>query len=329
MQFNFTSALVAILFATSVAASPAPNPEPQVTQCSFGLGSPCFGTGTSAPLCCQVGTCIKGVSLIHGISTPSILFKDLADELVEAGFQLLLYDVYGRGYSEAPTDVLSNNDYITQLALLLQYVGWKSTYVVGMSMGGGIAAAFTSAFPHLVNGKIVLLASAGLVAGRKLGGFEKKRHESKKDGANQVSNDADPEGTPSTLVNSTGSGPSVKLGPGADSQLRKLLASSLPGLKRIIKDTRRFGPVAGLEKAFESLATVQTAGGSLRVLVIHGTKDLVVPYTEAAKAKEITYIKEMSAKDVRLKANMRAVQGDLAAILAVNFKRMEQIAPFS
>ena len=43
-------------------------------------------------------------------------------------------DLHGRGYSEitkTPSDV---NLYTIQLALLLQYVGWNSAYIVGFSM---------------------------------------------------------------------------------------------------------------------------------------------------------------------------------------------------
>ena len=93
-------------------------------------------------------------------------------------------DLHGRGYSEitkTPSDV---NLYTIQLALLLQYVGWHNAYIVGFSMvylhshhilhsqitdfliasqGGGIAAAFAYTFPHLVNGRVVFLASAGLI----------------------------------------------------------------------------------------------------------------------------------------------------------------------
>ena len=82
-------------------------------------------------------------------------------------------DLYGRGYTEAPKETVTTNDYITQLALLLQYVGWTSSYVIGLSMGGGVAAGFTATFPHLVKGKLVLLASAGLLDVRK---FRSRRH---------------------------------------------------------------------------------------------------------------------------------------------------------
>lgn len=89
-------------------------------------------------------------------------------------------DVYGRGYSEAPRVSIDANLCILQLALLLQYIHWDRTDVVGFSMvsrnaqvilkvltrdlqGGAIAASFASMFPHLVAQNVVFVASAGLI----------------------------------------------------------------------------------------------------------------------------------------------------------------------
>jgi pimeloyl-ACP methyl ester carboxylesterase len=45
----------------------------------------------------------------------------------------------------------------------MQYLRWDKANVVGVSMGGGIAAAFTDQFPHLVDEGVGLIASAGLM----------------------------------------------------------------------------------------------------------------------------------------------------------------------
>lgn len=93
------------------------------------------------------------MALIHGITTPSIVWKDIAGSLVSNGFQVLLYgapvesmfncllltyrprpDLYGRGYSEAPEFPSDPNLYAVQLALLLQYIGWENTDIVGFSI---------------------------------------------------------------------------------------------------------------------------------------------------------------------------------------------------
>ena len=51
--------------------------------------------------------------------------------------------------------------YTSQLALLLQHVGWSKAIIVGLSMGGAITAAFADTFPHLVDGRVAFLASVG------------------------------------------------------------------------------------------------------------------------------------------------------------------------
>ena len=90
-------------------------------------------------------------------------------------------DLYGRGYSDAPATTYDAALYATQLALLMQHVKWEKAYVAGLSMvrlsqapdgvmyaecmpqGGGIATAFSTWFPQLVDGKVALIASAGLI----------------------------------------------------------------------------------------------------------------------------------------------------------------------
>ncbi|KAI0662773.1 Alpha/Beta hydrolase protein [Cubamyces menziesii] len=103
------------------------------------------------------------VVLIHGISTPGITWKEIAPYLAEKGLRVLVYDLYGKGYSEAPHVVYNTTLFVVQLALLLQYIHWDSAHIVGFSMGGGVAAAFASSMPHLLTGKVAFVASAGLL----------------------------------------------------------------------------------------------------------------------------------------------------------------------
>ncbi|KAL6705862.1 hypothetical protein ACN47E_006322 [Coniothyrium glycines] len=107
------------------------------------------------------------VLLIHGISTPSIALTDVAYKLVEKGCRVMLFDLFGRGYSSAPSPELHRYDtslYTSQILLVLQSstITWTSFTLVGYSLGGAIAADFTSYFPHLVKG-LVLVAPGGLI----------------------------------------------------------------------------------------------------------------------------------------------------------------------
>ena len=59
-------------------------------------------------------------------------------------FPLILLDLYGQGYSDAPQMTYNPNLYTIQFALLMQHLRWDKAAIVGVSMGGGIAAAFTA-----------------------------------------------------------------------------------------------------------------------------------------------------------------------------------------
>ncbi|KAI0075768.1 alpha/beta-hydrolase [Panus rudis PR-1116 ss-1] len=189
------------------------------------------------------------VVLIHGISLPSITWQKMVEFLAARNFRVLTYDLHGRGYSEAP-ETLTNttNLYITQLALLMQYIGWESARIVGFSMGGGICAAFSSFFPHLINGRIVLVASAGLME------------------ANL---------------------PQVSDSTGIPAELRRLQTELLPGYDKIIKYDLHNGPISGLHWAFKSLDKLKMRNGLLKVMIIHGTDDHIVPHNESRKIKEL------------------------------------------
>lgn len=120
------------------------------------------------------------IVLIHGLSVPAMIWKDVAPELASRGYRVLLYgeyhlppclitdwsmllDLYGRGYTDAPKTSYNNLLYMNQLAFLMQYLHWQKAIFTGVSMGGGIAAAFTASFPNLVEDKVIIISSAGIV----------------------------------------------------------------------------------------------------------------------------------------------------------------------
>ncbi|KAH7127049.1 Alpha/Beta hydrolase protein [Dendryphion nanum] len=113
------------------------------------------------------------VLLIHGISTPSVALARLAHKLVQKGCRVMLFDLFGRGYSCAPDPSVYRYDsalYTNQIFLCLQSspIPWRSFHVIGYSLGGAIAADFTSYFPALVSG-LVLIAPGGLIRPQHIG----------------------------------------------------------------------------------------------------------------------------------------------------------------
>lgn len=101
--------------------------------------------------------------LIHGLTTPSIIWQKTIDSLVESGHRVLTYDLYGRGYSSRPRvtyDATFYNDQLRELLAALQVS--EPVNVVGYSLGGGIAVSFASEYPQQVK-RLALITPTGLI----------------------------------------------------------------------------------------------------------------------------------------------------------------------
>lgn len=99
---------------------------------------------------------------VHGLTTPSFVWESLAQGLGDMGFRVLVYDIYGRGYSDRPRG-LQDSDFLTrQLSDLLhdQNVTGDVT-LLGYSMGGAVATAFAARHTDRLR-QLVLIAPVGL-----------------------------------------------------------------------------------------------------------------------------------------------------------------------
>ncbi|WP_413112559.1 alpha/beta fold hydrolase [Thaumasiovibrio sp. DFM-14] len=91
------------------------------------------------------------VVLIHGFSFPSFAWERNVDALTKAGYCVLTYDIYGRGFSARPNVAYNRETFIQQLRELLDYLAIEQPiHLVGLSMGGAIASAFANDFPSRV-----------------------------------------------------------------------------------------------------------------------------------------------------------------------------------
>lgn len=99
---------------------------------------------------------------VHGLTTPSFVWRALAPLLIALGFRVLIYDLYGRGFSDRPAGRQSRAFFLQQLEELLddQNVTEPVT-LLGYSMGGAIATCFAAKFPGRVQ-RLILIASAGM-----------------------------------------------------------------------------------------------------------------------------------------------------------------------
>lgn len=102
------------------------------------------------------------VVCVHGLTTPSFVWAPLTKGLVALGFRVLVYDLYGRGFSDRPEGLHDKAFFNRQLDELLTHLDLEEQFhLIGYSMGGAIAAGFAATYPARVR-RLVLLASAGM-----------------------------------------------------------------------------------------------------------------------------------------------------------------------
>ena len=101
------------------------------------------------------------VVLVHGFSTPSIVWKGIIPYLTDAGYDVIAYDHYGRGFSARPKVDYTKNFYISTLLELIDYLKIEQkVHLIGYSMGGPIVGYFTRENPNKVE-SVNFIAPAG------------------------------------------------------------------------------------------------------------------------------------------------------------------------
>ena len=100
------------------------------------------------------------VVLVHGFSVPYYIWEATYQQLVEEGFRVLRYDIYGRGFSARPNVPYEASLYRRQLLGLIEGLQLKTpVHLAGLSFGGPVAADFAIHHPELVD-KLALLDPA-------------------------------------------------------------------------------------------------------------------------------------------------------------------------
>ncbi|MBI5353367.1 MAG: alpha/beta hydrolase [Chloroflexi bacterium] len=102
----------------------------------------------------------KPVVLVHGFSVPYFIFDTTFEFLVNSGFRVLRYDLFGRGLSDRPRVDYDIHLFVDQLKDLLDALKLRNVSLLGLSMGGPITASFIDQYPEYVN-KHVLIDPAG------------------------------------------------------------------------------------------------------------------------------------------------------------------------
>ena len=98
------------------------------------------------------------VVMLHGGTVPLWTWELQVPALVEAGFRVLSYDMFGRGYSDRPAVVYDRALYRRQLGQLLDTLGVAQPVdLVGTSFGGAVAVDFAMHRPDRLR-RIALIA---------------------------------------------------------------------------------------------------------------------------------------------------------------------------
>ncbi|HUE58041.1 MAG TPA: alpha/beta hydrolase [Acidimicrobiales bacterium] len=82
-----------------------------------------------------------------------------------ARFEVLVHDQRGLGRSEIPPAPYSMEDYAADALALLDFVGWSSCRVMGISFGGMVAQEFAVVAPHRVERLVLACTSPGGTGG--------------------------------------------------------------------------------------------------------------------------------------------------------------------
>lgn len=85
------------------------------------------------------------IILVHGATLGSMTYQDYAAPFVAAGFRVVLYDQYGRGFSDRPRAPFSIDLMRAQLAELMDHLEIKQAHLYGVSLGGAIVTRFAAA----------------------------------------------------------------------------------------------------------------------------------------------------------------------------------------
>jgi pimeloyl-ACP methyl ester carboxylesterase len=102
------------------------------------------------------------VVLVHGFSVPAYIWDSTAVALAAAGYRVLRYDLFGRGWSDRPRVAYDADLFDRQLGELLDSAGFAGpVHVVGLSFGGFVTATFTGRHPERVRSLTLVDPAAG------------------------------------------------------------------------------------------------------------------------------------------------------------------------
>jgi pimeloyl-ACP methyl ester carboxylesterase len=107
------------------------------------------GDGTLTPLV-----------LLHGFTDNGLFWADLAHAF-EKDYDVIMYDLRGHGFSDAPQTGYYVDDYVADTVGLVRELKLERPVIIGHSLGGSIAAMLAVEYPDIPQ-KIVLIDPPGV-----------------------------------------------------------------------------------------------------------------------------------------------------------------------
>lgn len=90
--------------------------------------------------------------IVHGATLGSVAYEAYYQPFLDAGYRVISYDQYGRGFSDRPEADLSVDLMRVQLLGLLDHLQIERAALYGVSFGGAVIARFAAAHPDRVTG---------------------------------------------------------------------------------------------------------------------------------------------------------------------------------
>lgn len=100
------------------------------------------------------------IILVHSFNGFIETWNPNVASLVDQGYRVVAYDLWGRGFSDRPRIDLTLDVFSTQLSDLIDHLGVVQVTLVGSSFGSVIASDFALRFPDRVKA-VVMLGPAG------------------------------------------------------------------------------------------------------------------------------------------------------------------------
>jgi pimeloyl-ACP methyl ester carboxylesterase len=219
-----------------------------------------------------VALCGRGlpIVLVHGFTAEGILYAQTLSRMVAMGFKVIAIDVAGHGATQGlPPGGADLAAYTDLLARVLDELGVRRAVFAGHSMGGRLVTQLAAAEPERAIAVVLIDAIVGECWDRLV----------------RVSRFAPPllVGLAVLLVADTLSTLPWLANPRQAAKLGRLLGPTLLGHAR--RPWRMLGPAVSLMRSEPSRSMLEAlAEARVPVVVIHGDRDLPVPYPTAVDA---------------------------------------------